>query len=71
MRPQWFATADRLDSHSAVESGLLPIPYETMWADDVYWMPLLLAGRPFVGRADFTKNNKMQRWWFAEKVNKS
>lgn len=26
------------------------IPYDRMWADDALWMPLLLAGRPFVGR---------------------
>lgn len=26
------------------------IPYHAMWADDRIWMPLLLEGRPFVGR---------------------
>lgn len=26
------------------------IPYDRMWADDVLWLPHLLAGRPFVGR---------------------
>ncbi len=25
------------------------IPYGEMWADDVMWMPLMLAGRPFSG----------------------
>lgn len=29
------------------------IPYERMWADDRYWMPHLLAGRPFVLRSLF------------------
>jgi 8-oxo-dGTP diphosphatase len=29
------------------------IPYPEMWADDVAWLPLLLAGRRFVGRALF------------------
>jgi 8-oxo-dGTP diphosphatase len=29
------------------------IPWSEMWADDVYWMPLLLAGRKFSGRALF------------------
>lgn len=33
MRPQWFALSE--------------IPYERMWADDVFWLPLLLEGRPF------------------------
>lgn len=31
MAPQWF--------------GLDAIPYEQMWADDVYWLPEILAGR--------------------------
>ena len=26
------------------------IPYDRMWADDVYWLPLVLAGRRFTGR---------------------
>ena len=29
------------------------IPYPEMWADDVLWMPWLLAGRKFAGRALF------------------
>jgi 8-oxo-dGTP diphosphatase len=35
MRPQWFA----FDT----------IPYDTMWADDRQWLPLLLAGKRFKG----------------------
>lgn len=26
------------------------IPYHEMWADDAYWLPHMLEGRPFVGR---------------------
>lgn len=26
------------------------IPYERMWADDRLWLPLVLRGRPFLGR---------------------
>ena len=33
MRPQWFAFAD--------------IPYDTMWPDDQYWLPLFLEGKKF------------------------
>ncbi len=25
------------------------IPYDRMWADDCYWIPLMLAGKPFKG----------------------
>ena len=35
MAPQWVATA--------------ALPYERMWADDIFWLPLLLAGKHFVG----------------------
>ncbi len=26
------------------------IPYDQMWADDRFWLPMLLRGEPFVGR---------------------
>ena len=39
MRPAWYSVDD--------------IPYAQMWEDDPYWLPLLVAGTPFIGRADF------------------
>lgn len=41
MKPQWFK--------------LEKVPYETMWAADRYWFPLLLAGKKF--RASFFYDN--------------
>jgi 8-oxo-dGTP diphosphatase/2-hydroxy-dATP diphosphatase len=35
MRPQWF--------------GLDGIPYDTMWPDDRFWLPLFLEGKKFKG----------------------
>ncbi len=35
MRPEWFL----------VEA----IPYTQMWPDDIYWLPLLVAGKKFEG----------------------
>ncbi len=32
---------------------LAAVPYGQMWADDVLWLPRLLAGEPFVGRFVF------------------
>ena len=66
MRPQWFSIQDDLlppDTASTREE-LPPIPLNQMWADDEFWMPLMLAGRYFVGRADFNTENKMLKWWF-------
>jgi 8-oxo-dGTP diphosphatase len=31
-------------------TSLEQIPYDKMWADDRYWLPLMLAGREFEGR---------------------
>lgn len=36
MRPQWFDVDQ--------------IPYGEMWPDDIYWLPLFLAGKKFTGR---------------------
>jgi len=45
MRPQWIALAD--------------IPYESMWADDAFWLPKVLAGKRVRGRFDFGPDNAM------------
>ena len=39
MKPQWFKHED--------------IPYEQMWVDDKYWLPLFLAGKKFQGSFKF------------------
>lgn len=40
MAPQWFAEAD--------------IPYDKMWSDDPYWLPMVLEGKKI--SADFKMN---------------
>ncbi|KAI8986662.1 NUDIX hydrolase domain-like protein [Trametes punicea] len=73
MRPEWFAIQESMMpprnplsiiDHGEKQEALPPIPLETMWADDEFWMPLMFARRHFVGRADFGADNKMRRWWF-------
>ncbi len=42
MRPRWFTVNEKDESN-----GLPPIPYDQMWPDDKYWLPLLLQGGYF------------------------
>lgn len=35
------------------------IPYDSMWPDDRYWLPLLLAGKDFGGTFSFNKNKQL------------
>lgn len=70
MRPQWFSEpkVTQEENVQPTTSEFQPIPYDTMWADDIHWMPLMIAGKHFVGRADFyeTPSGKleMKKWWF-------
>lgn len=41
MKPQWF------DANK--------IPFSEMWSDDIFWFPLLLAGKKFKGKFLFDK----------------
>ncbi len=45
MRPQWFEIEN--------------IPYNDMWADDTYWIPLFLDGKKFKGKFIFTQNHEI------------
>jgi len=45
MRPAWFLKSE--------------IPYDKMWADDKYWLPLLFAGKKFNGYFEFMDYNIM------------
>lgn len=40
MRPKWFDIAD--------------IPFDNMWADDIFWYPLMLSDKIFLGQSTFT-----------------
>ncbi len=53
-------TSDRYDGEPTETDEAVPLwvqrdamPYEQMWADDRYWLPLLLAGQRFSGRYIF------------------
>ncbi len=48
MKPQWFDLKD--------------IPYDSMWPDDKYWLPRVLAGEKLRGEFWFDRDNKLLRW---------
>ena len=53
MRPQWFRHTE--------------IPYGEMWADDKYWLPLVLRGRSVEGRFHFLDNDHLLHHELREK----
>ena len=48
MRPEWFLIKD--------------IPYEKMWSDDKYWLPIFLENKKFKGKFIFDKNNNVLQY---------
>lgn len=45
MRPKWF--------------DINEIPYDKMWPDDKYWLPMFLDGKNFKGKFFFDKDNEI------------
>lgn len=54
MRPQWFA--------------IQAIPYDTMWSDDIHWLPLVLAGKTIAGTFWFADDKTLLRHILKEQV---
>ncbi|MEK6906646.1 MAG: 8-oxo-dGTP diphosphatase [Nanoarchaeota archaeon] len=52
MIPKWF--------------NINKIPYDQMWADDRYWLPLLIEGKKFQGNFVFDKNHKIVKYTLEE-----
>lgn len=55
MKPEWFLIKD--------------IPYEKMWADDKYWLPLLLEHKKFQGKFIFDQHNAILDYQLHEDSN--
>ncbi|KDQ60138.1 hypothetical protein JAAARDRAFT_596937 [Jaapia argillacea MUCL 33604] len=70
MRPQWFSFPPEFVPNYAGSSDahdLPPIPLDAMWEDDHHFLPFILGGRHFVGRADFGMQGEQwysRRFWF-------
>lgn len=62
MRPEWFSLTE-----TSVNGHIPTIPYDRMWADDIHWLPQLIKGQRFAGRADIVKDGDgfvMKKFWF-------
>ena len=55
MKPEWF--------------DITNIPYNNMWEDDKYWLPLLLTGKKFIGNFHFNKELKISHYELNEVAN--
>lgn len=53
MQPQWFDVKN--------------IPFDNMWADDKYWMPMFLDGKKFTGKFLFGKDDSVLEYSLEEK----
>jgi mutator protein MutT len=45
MAPKWFSIAD--------------IPYDQMWQDDIYWLPIALGGKALRGKFTFDEEDNL------------
>lgn len=52
MKPQWFHADE--------------IPFEKMWPDDIFWMPLFLSGKKFKGKFLFGESGAILEKELAE-----
>lgn len=48
MRPAWYHTDE--------------IPFDSMWPDDKYWIPMFLAGKKFSGKFLFGEGDKVLKY---------
>ncbi|KAG8897531.1 hypothetical protein FRB99_008103 [Tulasnella sp. 403] len=66
IKPRWFASPTQPSS-----PNLPPIPFDQMFPDNEHWIPLLTAGKYFIGRIDFGAPSPgedvgpLLRFWFA------
>ncbi|MSU60307.1 MAG: 8-oxo-dGTP diphosphatase [Candidatus Staskawiczbacteria bacterium] len=54
MKPQWFSIKD--------------IPFEKMWPDDKYWVPLFLEGKKFEGKFLYDNENNVVEYDLKEVI---
>jgi 8-oxo-dGTP diphosphatase len=59
---QYTGTPTETDEAIPIWFNREQIPYEEMWEDDIYWVPLMLRGEPFYGRFLFNDDTLVDGW---------
>jgi 8-oxo-dGTP diphosphatase len=54
-------TPTETDEATPLWTDVSAIPYDKMWQDDQYWIPLMLAGTPFNGKFVFAGDRMLWR----------
>lgn len=68
VRPRWFSHPTALSSGSP---KLPTVPWDQMFEDNKFWIPLVTEGKYFIGRIDFGAPSPgedvgpLLRYWFA------
>ncbi|MBU1204119.1 MAG: 8-oxo-dGTP diphosphatase [Nanoarchaeota archaeon] len=56
---RYLGSPKETDEMTAEWFNIDNIPYNQMWADDKYWLPLLIKGKKFLGEFLFNPNHKI------------
>lgn len=54
-------TPTETDEAVPLWTDLAEIPYERMWEDDRYWLPHIIANRPFTGKFSFDGDKMLSK----------
>ena len=58
---RYLGTPKETDEMTAEWFNIDNIPYDNMWKDDAYWLPILLEGKRFLGEFLFTPEHDIVR----------
>lgn len=58
MRPVWFTIPDKISQHTIFQL-LESLPFQSMWQDDIFWLPFLLSDNFINGFFILNDNNDL------------
>jgi len=63
---RYLGSPRETDEMTAEWFNINAIPYDQMWSDDKYWLPLLLEGRRFLGEFLFNPNHEILKYYISK-----